>query len=247
MAGLLRACLLLAAAVAPMAAQATVYAVVPLVGSQLAVVTAEPVTSTNIDRNTYQYLPFTDDVFDRAMRQAVDRAVRARRPEDSTLLVQASLPTTGESPLPDDLATHVIEAVGPKAMAAGAERLVVIAPYRAAPMLNTEHGHIGSGRVAGIGIYVNRFERLAIAGTRQSTWGFLGLFANFRVLIVDSRTGAILAEDVGTVGTTLSAARAQDSDPMNTLTTEQKVARLQGLLRNELARLLPSLLEKAGP
>ena len=76
------ACALAAFALLPAAAQAVTYAVVPLIGHQLTVVNAEPVTSAAVDRNKYQTAPIGDDVFDNAIRAAVDRAVRARRADD---------------------------------------------------------------------------------------------------------------------------------------------------------------------
>jgi hypothetical protein len=231
------------------AAGATTYAVVPLVGQQIAVVGAQPVTSTNLDRNTYEAFPLKDDVFDRAMREAVDGAVRKHREGDATVLVRVTMPPTKPDDSTETLGAtvdRVVEAVAPRAAEAGAARLVVIAPYRAEPKLETTNGHVGTGRVAGLGLYVNRFLQTRIDGEAGTSYGFLGLFANFRVLVYDAATRKLLAEDTGTAGVMIASTRAPDRDPMNALTPEQKLAGLQHLLRTELDRIMPALLAKAG-
>jgi hypothetical protein len=83
-------------------------------------------------------------------------------------------------------------------------------------------------------------------GTKQCAYGFLGLFANFRIMAADPRTGAVLAEDVVAAGTTVAAARAENGDPLEALSSSQKIAVLRGLLQTEVTRMLPALLVKSG-
>ena len=237
-----RAGLLCAATAIALAAQGATFAVVPLVGRQLTLVGAQPVTSTRIDRNQYQIMPLADDTFDVAARSAVDRVIKARNAEDTTLLVRVNVTPGENGEVPVE---SVVSAVAPRALEASAKYLVMIVPYRAVPMLGTVDGHLGTGSAAGIGLYINRFQTTHIVGG-ESDSGFLGLFANFKVLIVDASTAAIRAEGIGTVGSMYSAARAKDRDPMNALTTAQKLGALQALLRNEIVRILPGLLDQAG-
>jgi hypothetical protein len=239
---------LLAAALAwPAAAQCETYAVVPLVGRQLTVVTAERTTATNVDRNHYGYVPIADAVFDDTVNATVAKIVRARRADDATMLVRLGLEASPEELASPELVTKVIAAVAPKAVAAGAARLVIVAPYRAAPMLILDNGHVGTGNVAGIGLYVNHFLRTRNSEGAEGEYGFLGLFANVRVLVVDAGSSAVLAEDVARSGTALSAVRAADGNPLNVLTSAERVRYLQTLLAKSVTDILPALLQRAEP
>jgi hypothetical protein len=113
---------------APIAALADTYAVVPLITQQLTLVAAEPVTSTNLDRNRYQIVPLKDDGLDQAIRVAVDRAIRARRSGDSMFLVRVDVPpaTDNREELGIPL-ERIVEAVAPRAVEASADRLILIA------------------------------------------------------------------------------------------------------------------------
>jgi hypothetical protein len=238
----LRAAALLLGAACSLTAYGTTFAVVPLVGRHLTMVGAQPVTSTRLDRNQYQVVPIEDETFDVVARAAVERVVRARHADDVTLLVRVSVPVDDKGEVPVD---KVISAVMPRAVEASARYLVVIVPHRATPMLADVDGHMGTGSASGIGMYVNRYQKTHIVGG-EGEYGFLGLFANFRVMVVDATTGATRGEALATVGRMYSAARAKDRDPMNALSTAEKLGGLQGLLRDEIVRVLPGLLDQAG-
>jgi len=233
--------------VLPAAVSCATFAVVPLVGRHLMVVTADATTATRVDRNDYRYVGVPDDAFDKVVRAGVELAVRARRPADSTLAVTANWTPGPNGDVPEDLVARTIDAVAPRALEAGATHLVIVAPYRAPPALRVDRGVIGSGHVAGIGLYVNRFQRMRDVGTTDSEHGYLGLFANLRVAIVDARSRAIIAEETTATGFVYGAVHAADGDPMNALTTAQKIAGLQDLLQQALAATLPGLLAKAQP
>ena len=238
---------LVAALGLPAAAQCETYAVVPLVGRQLTLVFADRPTANNLDRNQYQYVPVAEPVFDDAVHATVDRLVRARRATDATLIVRVATDAAPEEAATREHVTKIINAVAPKAVDAGAMRLVVVAPYRAAPMLALEQGHVGTGTVGGIGLYSNRFQGGHLADAAAIDRGFLGVFANVRVLVVDARTAAVLAEDVARTGVAYGAAGAKDDNPLNALTSQQKVEQLQDLLAKAIGAILPRLMEKAGP
>lgn len=234
---------LLLASVAP-AAQAATFAVVPLVGRQLTIVGSQPQGSTHLDRNQYQTSAISDDVFDRVLLAAVEKEVRARHTEDA--IVAISVSAAGVDAASPEGAAAIIDAVAAHAVAAHADRIILVAPYRAPPHLEIRQGHIGGGSVSGLGLYVDRITRLCIHDTKQCADGFLGLFANFRIVVADARTRAVLAEDVGAAGTTVAAAEADNGNPLEALSSARKIAVLQSLLRAEIARILPALLAKSG-
>jgi len=239
------------ALVAATACQATGYAVVSLIGSELTFVGAQPVSSTNLDRNDYSTVPVKDDTLDRAVFNAVDHAVVARSAQNTALLLRRPVADV-RAAFADDrkskaAVAKVVAAIRPTADKAGLDRLVLVAPYRFAPMMATADGHVGSGRVAGLGIYVDRMTRLDRQQAGDAYPGYLGLFANFRVFVVDVHDGRVLGDDVVTSGTTYAVARSPTRDPMKVIPAEEKLRELQGLVDREIARVLPPLLVKADP
>lgn len=239
------------ALVAATACQATGYAVVSLIGGELTFVGAQPVSSTNLDRNDYSTVPVKDDTLDRAVFNAVDHAVVARSAQNTALLLRRPVADV-RAAFADDrkskaAVAKVVAAIRPTADKAGLDRLVLVAPYRFAPMMATADGHVGSGRVAGLGIYVDRMTRLDRQQAGDAYPGYLGLFANFRVFVVDVHDGRVLGDDVVTSGTTYAVARSPTRDPMKVIPAEEKLRELQGLVDREIARVLPPLLVKADP
>ena len=245
--GVALACVLAAALALPAFARCETFAVVPMVGRQLTFVTADRRTGSNLDRNQYQYVPIGDGAFDDAVDAAVSRVMRSRRADDRTILVRLAVDASPEEIASPDLFTKVVAAVAPKAVEAGVTRLVVVAPYRATPMLEVKHGHLGTGSAAGIGIYVNRFQGMRAEGEAQGADGFLGLFANVRVLVVDARSSAVIAENVARTGTVFGAADAPDGDPFNALSAADKINHLKAVLAEAIEGILPALMDKAGP
>lgn len=122
--------------------------------------------------------------------------------------------------------------------------LIVLLPYRAEPLLATRQGHIGTGKVAGLGFYVNTFQKLCKGSTSECERGFLAPFVNFRMTMLDAQTGAEESEEYTAVGVTRSAARADDRTAWNAVPDAQKIAFLEALLRQEVYRLMPDLLAK---
>ena len=233
------------------ACQATGYAVVSLIGGELTFVGAQPVSSTNLDRNHYSTVPVKDDTLDRAVFNAVDRAVVARNAQNTALLMRRPVNDV-RAAFADDrkskaAVARVVAAIRPTAEKAGLDRLVVVAPYRFAPMMATADGHVGTGRVAGLGVYVDRMTHLDRQQPGGAYPGYLGLFANFRVFVVDVHDGRVLGDDVVTSGTTYALARSPTRDPMKAISADEKLRVLQGLVDREIARILPPLLAKADP
>jgi hypothetical protein len=244
----------LAAAVAfvgATACDAAGYAIVSLIGGELTVVGAQPVGSTSLDRNSYASVAVPDAAFDRAVFDAVDRVVLARNRRDTTSLLRMPVADARaafvDGSNPGHAVALVVAAVRPAVVQAGLERLVIVAPYRYAPMMATRDGHVGTGRVAGLGVYVDRMTWMEREQSGDAHPGYLGLFANFRVLIVDVRNGTVLADDFATTGTTYSATQSNSRDPMTAISAEEKVRVLQWLVDREIARILPPLLVKADP
>jgi hypothetical protein len=67
---------------------------------------------------------------------------------------------------------EVVDAVKPAAGAVNADLLLLVVPHR---WLTEERGHRGSGNASGLGLYINRIDRMRRADTGESAAGYLGL------------------------------------------------------------------------
>ena len=72
--------------------------------------------------------------------------------------------------------------------------------------------------------------------------GYLGIFANFQLVLVNLQTNAIEGHERIALGTTRSSARAEDRTPWNALTPEQKTKVLQSLIKEGIEGALPRML-----
>lgn len=231
------------------AANAASYIVLPLIGDELTLVTAGTTTRSLLDTNRYQTVQTKNSALDMVALKAADVAI-SKGP--STAKVTMILPTDPAlyqlkaawlSSNVLDVGRLIVILKG-QLGTEGDTHLIVVLPYRAEPELKTVRGHLGTGKVAGLGFYVNTFQRTCVAGTAQCERGFLAPFANFCMVMVNARDGVIESEEFTAVGSAYSAAQAADLTPWHALSEERKFGLLQGLLRREIFRMMPDLLAK---
>jgi len=72
--------------------------------------------------------------------------------------------------------------------------------------------------------------------------GFLGIFANFQIVMINLKDNAIETQQRVVIGTTFAAARAPDKNPWNALSADGKIAALQSLMKAEIDRVVPGML-----
>jgi hypothetical protein len=231
------------------AALCQTFAAMSLVGYEMTVIQAGHSTGTSRDTNVHEALPMPDRAFDLAALRAVDQAMRKARPEAKVVLLAGRDPAWAAA-AKQDLGVGSTEfdaltrGLAKAAEQAGAQQLIVVLPARLDLRMRVEQGTIGRGRGAGIGLYVDRDTPLRSADNREVANGFLGVFANFRVAVIEAPSGRVLADDTVSAGMAYSAARSKDGDIMNVLSGQQKVQAIEQLLRTEIGRVLPPLLAR---
>ena len=102
-------------------------------------------------------------------------------------------------------------------------------------------------KAAGLGFYIDQATQMTSnEATKMETGrGFLGVFANFQLVLIDVQSSAIEAHESVAVGTVRAASRAEDKNPWNALSADQKIQVLQGLMKQEIQRVVPGLLSSA--
>ena len=141
--------------------------------------------------------------------------------------------------------TALVAGIASVARQVKADRALLVLPARGDVYLRIEHGTIGRGRVSGLGLYVDRDLPMRRPDNADISRGFLGVFANFRVVLVDAASATVLADEFVASGNAYAAASSPDGNPLNTLTSAQKIQVWQQLLHEETVRIMPALLAKS--
>jgi hypothetical protein len=89
----------------------------------------------------------------------------------------------------------VLAALGATVAQSKATHLLLFTKQRHEAMLRLRDGSVGSGRLEGLGFYVDRAMRLQNPDTGEYYLGFLSPFAYFRVSLIEAATGKPLGEE----------------------------------------------------
>jgi hypothetical protein len=234
------------------AALAESYVVLPLIGDRITVALQDQQVGSHLDRNKYQVIPQSDPNLDIAAARAADATIRKLRPDATITLLRATNPKlyAMRDVWTDTDAVDVRELlslVAQQHTSTPDAYLLLILPYRAEPELKSKNSYRGTGKVAGLGFYVDSTSRWTSAVTGETAIGFLGVFANLQLVLINLQTSTIVAHERGVVGTTFAASRAEDKTPWNALSPERKDAVLKELMSDEIGRQLPKLLTVRQP
>jgi hypothetical protein len=251
LAGIIWACL---HAAAPVYAQATavpavapVYGLLSLVGDQLGIVVAQPQTDARLAPYKREAILIDEPVFDDAAINAASEAIRKVVPQADLSALQT------RSPVLFDRQRVLFEEKGsaiavPEAIKAAlaqqkATYLVLITKHRDEINLQFGHDRNISGKLEGIGFYVDD-TLTASRGTGTGSGGFIAPFAYLRVALIDTRNWQVIAKQTITASTTIASAQTLEaSSPWNAMTSAEKIRAMDRLLRRELGRVIPILLK----
>ena len=217
------------------------YAIVSLAADGLFVVRYDLGTGSNLDRNPRRCMPLEDPELERAILFAVEDAVKKGDPAARTVLLAATDPALFKLPAEDGerLAPH-LAAIRPMAQKAGATHLILATKHRDEARLRLADGYIGSGRIEGVGFYVDSEIWVHNRETREHSEGFIAPFVYARLALVDLASGAVLREAVIREAVVVSNQRA--GNPWEMHNGKQKSDMLKSMIRTGVARAVPDLL-----
>jgi hypothetical protein len=102
---------------------------------------------------------------------------------------------------------------------------------------------LGTGRVEGIGYYVDTFTELVNRDTGTPSTGFLGAYAMLRLQLIDAQSGEIAStQDVAACEIHAGRRGAQGAQIWAELGPQEKVEVLRELVQRSVSRVLPALL-----
>ena len=226
-------------------AEARKYAVLSLVGDQLLVAQRGVSTGSRLDQNTREFVRLKGPAFDREAVFAVEDAIKRRDNAAAVVLLGANDPALFEAQrrvLDEQGSTRAfLPAIKDAVASANATHLVLVSKYRGEARLRVADGHVGSGMLEGLGFYLDHNTRMRNVQTGDQSQGFIAPFAYLRVSLVDLASGEVLREENVVASTTVASQKADAT--WQILTAEQKARILSGLIRRELARVVPQVLK----
>jgi hypothetical protein len=191
-------------------------------------------------------MPLTSPTLDRAALLAVDGALRRADPKAKVVLLggrdPAALAAQSRSLGAPGAAQAVADALLPHLPALGATHLVLVLKGRGTGRFEVDEGTAEAGTLEGLGYYVDstlitrREAQFALA-----TRGFLAPFAYVDLALVDLATGKVIARREARDAAPQAATASDSVEAWETLAPEEKIARLQGLLRKEADTAIPAL------
>lgn len=239
-------------AAAPLLAQtadgpAPRYAVLSILGDQITLVGYRPPTGSNLDRNDHKVLPVHAPVLDNSTLLAVDDAIKRLQPKAATLLLASRDPKLFELQeqsldTPGDAAESVA-AIKVLLQQSKATRLILVSPYRSEARFQLVGELSGSGKISGLGFYVDRVSRVTRTESGEVGTGYLAPFAYFAMRLIDANAMTTISRKLVTESEVVPTSAAKNATvPWDTLTNDQKVEMLQTLIRRGVDRVMPELL-----
>ncbi len=230
----------------PLPARAQVarrYAVLSLVGDRLTVVYAGPVTGTLLDANRQRVVLDAKGAMDQFALAAVGKAL------ENTGSTPAALLGVAPSPLHEQ-ADRLIDGKSvalPGSLVDALEQnrtthLVMVTKQRADASIPLVDTRLGVGKLRGLGYYIDMHADIRMVESGATGRGLLAPYVYLKLTLADARTGAVLSQRTCAAARAYAVAQSKTAlDPWDVLTSEEKIARLRGLLERELAREMPLL------
>ncbi len=241
--------LALTAFAATAAAAAPRVAVLSPLGDRVLVVGSEISTGSHLDRNRRDRVALPSDYLDIAAATAFGREAGGARAGLEIVPVRTRDAVARQ--MQDDVvagrrpATDIAARLSPGLAAQGFTHLVLLTRHRGDARIRVPNGTIGTGRLEGLGFYVDRYSSLRDIQDGDAGLGFLAPFAYVRASLVDLRTGALLAEEASQEAEAIPTLAAKDgAHPWDVLGPDEKAGALAEFTARGLAIVAPRLLAR---
>jgi hypothetical protein len=213
------------------------YALLSLLSDRLTIVTRDMATGSNIDHNHREILPLPGNVLDKDMVLAMDDALRSTGVRAQPVLLFSSDRAifARQAELLDAAAgtAALLDAVRPVLRGVDASHLILATKYRHDARLQVGDGYVGSGLLEGLGFFIDRTYEPRHVATVAVAPGYLSAYAYFRLALIDLASGRVVREIPVFASETRMGAESTSGHPWDSMTSEQKVAALDHLLKTE--------------
>jgi hypothetical protein len=222
------------------------YAVISLIGDKISVVGHRATVGSTIDRNRQGALAVQGRALDDTAVLAASDAISRFDPRASIVMLASSDPTLYE--LQDELfepqqrsRALLTSAIRDPIQGQHATHLILIRKHRADAALRMQVQYVGSGKIEGVGFYVDPTLPTRNLETNELGSGFLATFAYIKVTLVDANTMAVIREQ--TVEESATMLTGKSLNPLDALTPTQKTAALRSMIIKATAGGVKAVLE----
>ncbi|MBL8343786.1 MAG: hypothetical protein JNL30_20140 [Rubrivivax sp.] len=228
----------LAVAAAVQAQPARVIGVMSLIADEFVVVGQEGTTGTKLDQNVRESVPIAGGAVERVVLTTVMKAVASVDPAAKVMPMLVNEPRyyRGQRDWTDgDKATLPAE-VAEALRGANMTHLILVTKHRADTRMNTGRISLGSGRLEGVGFFVDRISRLQLLGTSERTVGYLAPYLYAQVALIDLAAARVVARREITRGEVVVASQtgAAGGDPWTWLDEKGKVQALASMIERDI-------------
>jgi hypothetical protein len=222
------------------------FAVLSIVGDRMTVVSHVTETGTRVDRDRRDSIQMPPRALDNAMLGAMQAAIKRGAPDSEVIMLGATpqlFAAQGEA-IEDPDVKPVVDLVKPVIEKAGVTHLVLVTKLRHDAMLRLADSYVGSGKLDGLGFYLDHQLLTEERGEGNPGRGFIAPFAYFRVSLVDVASGQVSGRRDVLGSTAVGAGRSPSLLVWEALGAEEKVRLLMGLARKEAAEAAAALVRK---
>ena len=223
------------------------YAVLSSVGDRVTVVTRAMSTGSNVDTNRREPMELAGPGLDNAVLLAAEDGIKAADPSAQAILLAPRTPLAEQAANAsrDNALEKWAGETRAQLVPLGATHLIVISKHRGDARLKVASGSTGSGKLEGLGFYVDTSYAAADDNASQTARGFLASYAYLLIRMVDLQSGRQVGEQIVMASNTsvpgVDSTRAWDALP-----PEGKIAALRALATKEVEAAMPALLAQAG-
>lgn len=233
----------------PVLAQAPgrVIGVMSLVADEFVVVGQVGTTGTKLDQNRRETVPIEAGALERTVLGTVMKAIGRADAAAKVMPMLINEPRyyKGQDDwLDGDKATLPAE-VAEALRGARMTHLVLVQKLRADARMNTGRASLGTGKLEGLGFYVDRITRIQLLGTSVTTVGYLAPYVYARVSLIDLGNLRVLARRDITHGEVVlgSQAGARSGDPWEWLDAKGKVQAIASMIEQDMDAAVTALMK----
>ena len=222
------------------------YAVISLIGDKISVVGHRATVGSNMDRNRQGAMQVQGRALDDMAVLAASDAIGRLDPRASLVMLASNDPAVYE--LQDQLfepqqqsRALLASAIRDPIQSQHATHLILIRKHRADAAMRMQTQYVGSGKIEGVGFYVDPTLPTRNLETNELGVGFLASFAYIKVALVDAKTMVVLREQ--TVEESATMLTGKSLNPLDALTPGQKTAALRSMIVKATADGVKAVLE----
>jgi hypothetical protein len=205
-------------------------AVLSLIGDEMSLVTRRSTTGSNLDRNDRQVLALSDPSFDLAASLGAERAIKEAMPGVERLRMTVRdkrLYALQDGVLePGPQSDPMRQGLQGMLQDAKATHLLMITKRRDNARFQLYDSHIGDGKIAGIGIFIDNVVGLEDRDSRIYGNGYIASYAYLKATLVEVATMRVLGSGIGNESTMTTAIGKSATDAWETLSPAGKVEKL---------------------